>query len=127
MSIAKKILVADDSATARMIVKRCLEMVGFKGSEFIEAKDGQEALEMAESASPTLIVADLNMPRRDGESLLQALKSGTSTRAIPVVIASSAVNPVKNERLMSLGAMGIIAKPVSPATLRQALGALAEG
>lgn len=120
-----KILVADDSATARMILKRCLEMAGFKGADFLEAKDGQEALEMAEAHLPGFIVADLNMPRMDGESLLTALKASDATKGIPVVIASSAVNPVKNERLQALGALGIVAKPVSPATLRQALGPLA--
>lgn len=121
-----KILVADDSMTARMILKRCLEMIGFKTAVFLEAQDGQEALEMAEREAPDLIVADLNMPRMDGESLLRALKAGPATQAIPVVIASSAVNAVKNERLKALGSHGIVAKPVSPATLRQALGALAE-
>lgn len=120
----KKILVADDSATARMILIRCLEMVGFKQAQFLEAKDGQEALEIAAKEMPALIVADLNMPRMDGESLVKNLKAVTETRAIPVVIASSAVNPVKNERLQALGVLGILAKPVSPAALKQALGAM---
>jgi two-component system, chemotaxis family, chemotaxis protein CheY len=119
------ILVADDSTTARMIVRRCLEMIGFKEARFVEAKDGEEALAMAGKEAPDLIVADLNMPRMDGESLLKALKAGVGTMAVPVIIASSAVNAVKNERLIALGAHAITAKPVSPASLRQALGALA--
>ena len=110
--------------TARMIVKRCLEMIGFKDAQFFEAKDGEDALSMAAKEVPDLIMADLNMPRMDGESLLKALKDGASTKAVPVIIASSAVNAVKNERLMALGAFGIVAKPVSPASLRQVLGAL---
>jgi two-component system, chemotaxis family, chemotaxis protein CheY len=120
-----KILIADDSMTARMIVKRCLEMVGFKDAQFVEAKDGEEAFSLASKDVPDLVMADLNMPRMDGETLLKALKAAVVTKSIPVVIASSAVNAVKNERLMSLGAFGIIAKPVSPASLRIALGALA--
>lgn len=120
-----KILVADDSMTARMILRRCLEMVGWKNAVFLEAKDGQEALELALREAPDLIVADLNMPRMDGEKLLTALKADARTNAVPVLIASSAVNPQKNERLTAIGAHGIVAKPVSPAALRQALGALA--
>lgn len=122
----KKILVADDSMTARMIIKRCLEMIGFKEVRFLEAKDGMEALALAETEAPDLIVADLNMPRMDGETLLKSLKEGARTKVVPVVIASSAVNAIKNERLRALGAHGIVAKPVSPATLREALGALAD-
>lgn len=120
----KKILIADDSMTARMIVKRCLEMLGYKEAHYLEAKDGEEALTMAAKEIPDLVMADLNMPRMDGESLLKSLKADPNTKSIPVVIASSAVNAVKNERLMTLGAFGIVAKPVSPASLRQALGAL---
>jgi two-component system chemotaxis response regulator CheY len=122
----KKILIADDSMTARMILRRCLEMIGLKEARFIEAKDGREALEMSGSQSPDFILADLNMPNLDGEGLLKALKEAPATRGIPVVIASSALNPVRNERLSALGAHAVVAKPVSPATLRQALGPLAE-
>ena len=122
----KKILIADDSSTARMIVKRCLEMLGFKDAKFIEAKDGSEALAMALKEIPDLIVADLNMPNMDGEAMLKGLKENATTLNLPVIIASSAVNPVRIERLTGLGAYGIIAKPVSPATLRQAMGALAQ-
>jgi two-component system chemotaxis response regulator CheY len=117
-----KILIADDSRTARMIVRRCLEMAGFQGSAFLEADDGQAALEMAGRESPDLIVADLNMPRLDGEALLRFLKEAPATKPIPVVIASSAVNAVRSQRLTELGAHGIVQKPVSPAALSQALG-----
>ena len=120
----KKILIADDSTTARMIVRRCLEMVGFKEVQYFEAKDGEEALAIASKESPDLIMADLNMPKMDGEALLKALKMEPTTRDIPVVIASSAVNAVRNERLMALFAHAIVAKPVSPAVLKQALGTL---
>jgi two-component system chemotaxis response regulator CheY len=117
-----KILIADDSRTARMIVRRCLEMAGFQGAAFVEAVDGEDALILAGREAPDLIIADLNMPRLDGESLLKSLKEGAATRPIPVVIASSAVNAVRSARLTELGAHGIVQKPVSPAALSQALG-----
>jgi two-component system, chemotaxis family, chemotaxis protein CheY len=117
-----KILIADDSRTARMIVRRCLEMAGFQGASFVEAADGADALLLAGREAPDLIVADLNMPKLDGESLLKTLKEGAATRPIPVVIASSAINAVRSARLTELGAHGIVQKPVSPAALSQALG-----
>lgn len=118
-----KILIADDSRTARMIVRRCLEMAGFQGAAFLEADDGEAALALAGREAPDLIVADLNMPKLDGEALLKSLKEAHATRPIPVVIASSAVNAVRSRRLSELGAHGIVQKPVSPASLAHALGA----
>jgi two-component system, chemotaxis family, chemotaxis protein CheY len=117
-----KILIADDSRTARMVVRRCLEMSGLQGAEFIEAENGVAALAAASREAPDLIVADLNMPELDGESLLKGLKEGAATRGIPVVIASSAVNPVRTKRLSELGAHGVVQKPVSPGSLKEALG-----
>jgi len=117
-----KILIADDSRTARMIVRRCLEMAGFQGANFLEADDGEAALALAGSEAPDLIVADLNMPKLDGEALLKSLKEAPATRPIPVLIASSAVNAVRSKRLSDMGAYGIVQKPVSPAALAQALG-----
>ena len=118
-----KILIADDSRTARMIVRRCLEMAGFQGSSFLEADDGEAALALAVSEAPDLIVADLNMPKLDGETLLKSLKEAPATRPIPVVIASSAPNAVRSQRLTELGAFGIVQKPISPAALSHALAA----
>jgi two-component system chemotaxis response regulator CheY len=120
----RKILIADDSRTARLIVRRCFEMAGFGNAAFLEADDGAAALALAGAESPDLIVADLNMPGLDGEALLRDLKGSPATRPIPVVIASSAVNPVRARRLADLGALGVVAKPLSPASLRQALGGL---
>ena len=68
-----------------------------------------------------LVVADLNMPKLDGESLLRELKANPVTRHIPVLIATSAVNEVRTSRLLEAGAIGVIRKPVSPAAFKQAL------
>jgi two-component system, chemotaxis family, chemotaxis protein CheY len=118
------VLIADDSMTSRLILRRCLEMIGFQGMKFLEAKDGKEAYESAERDFPSLILADLNMPQWDGEQLIAKLKSNAKLAATPVVVVTSASTPVRKERLMSLGAYGVIAKPVSPATVREGLGGL---
>lgn len=121
----KKILIADDSMTARMILKRCMEMIGFKGSAWLEAKDGAEALGIASREKPDLLLIDLNMPRMGGEELLAALKQDPALKAIPVVVVSSVAGDDKKGRLASLGAHGSATKPISPAGLKEALGLLA--
>lgn len=118
------VLIADDSMTSRLILRRCLEMIGFQGTRFVEAKDGKEAYESAERDSPSLILADLNMPNLDGEQLITKLKGNSKLAATPVVVVTSASTPVRRERLMSIGAYGVISKPVSPATVRDGLGGL---
>ncbi len=123
----QSVLIADDSMTSRLILRRCLEMIGFQGIRFIEAKDGKEAYETAERDHPNLIMADLNMPQLDGEQLIGKLKSNTKLAATPIVVVTSASTLVKKERLMSLGAHGVIAKPVSPATVKEGLGELLQG
>ncbi len=108
-----KILIVDDSQTARMIMRRCIEMSGLQGPIFIEASDGETALATAKNELPDLIVADLNMPKIDGEALLNSLKTTGITQNIPVIIASSAVNTVRNQRLSELGVLGFVNKPVT--------------
>ena len=57
------VLVAEDSEDTRIMLKRALELKGYR---VFEAEDGQQALEMARRYSPTLMVIDLNMPVLDG-------------------------------------------------------------
>lgn len=118
------VLIADDSMTSRMILRRCLEMIGIQGFKIIEAKDGKEAYEWAERENPSLILADLNMPHLDGEQLIAKIKGNAKIASTPIVVVTSASNPVRRERLMGLGAFEVLAKPVSPAIVRDGLGGL---
>jgi len=101
-------------------------MVGFKDVVYLEAKDGKEAYDLAVKNDPALILADLNMPIMDGEQLIQKVKGNQSLAKTPMVVVTSAANPVRKERLLSLGAFGVIPKPVSPASIREGLGALTQ-
>lgn len=126
----KNVIIVDDSMTSRMIIRRCLDMIGFTGVLYHEAKDGAEALDLAiglpGGSGPDLMIADLNMPNMDGETLLAKLKESESTRNTPVLIASSATNAARMEKLAAMGVLGTIGKPVSPATLQKALGPVLE-
>lgn len=124
----KRILVVDDSRSARMIFIRCLKIVGFSEAEFIEAGDGQEAIEAFEAGGPIdLAIIDLNMPTMDGFTLLRRLKSDADRRALPVIVASSLINDVMRRRLREEGAHAVVAKPISPISLKAALAGIDGG
>jgi len=111
------IIIADDSTTARMIIRRCLEIAGADTATFLEAKDGKEALELAKNNDVQLLVTDLNMPNMDGQSLLRHIKSSPKLSELPVLIISSASNDAKQSGLLDMGAFAILGKPVTPANL----------
>ncbi|MCW8859733.1 MAG: response regulator, partial [Deltaproteobacteria bacterium] len=91
----KKIIVADDSSTARMFIKRCLQIIGLGDAEIIEAEHGKEALAAAKAQDVDLLLTDLNMPVMDGETLLKWVKSSPKLCDLPVIVITSAGNPVK--------------------------------
>lgn len=120
------IIIADDSVTARMIIKRCLEIAGLSEATFLDARDGTEALELVKNNQVDLLVTDLNMPKMDGLSLLKHVKASPRLSELPVLVISSVSNPAKTKELLSLGASAILGKPVSPAEVAEALENLSD-
>lgn len=119
----KKILLVDDSATSRMIIKRCFKIAGFQDSDYFEAEDGLDALTFfEENNSVDLIVTDLNMPKMDGNNLIKKLKINNKTSNIPVVIISSMGEELIEKELHDIGIKGIIKKPINPAKIMEVLG-----
>ena len=122
-----RIIIADDSETARMFIKRCLEIIGLRDAQFLEAANGRDALQLAKGqlakGEPAdLLVSDLNMPVMDGVTLLKWVKTSPKLVQLPVLIITSAGNPAKEQELMEQGALAVLNKPVSPANLLKALG-----
>ncbi|MBN1970035.1 MAG: response regulator [Candidatus Delongbacteria bacterium] len=115
------ILIADDSSTARMIIRKCLEIIGFSDSVFLEAENGREALKIIKNNSVQLICTDFNMPVMDGGIFLRWVKGSPKLKDIPVVIITSAGNPAREAELIENGAYSVIKKPVSPAVISKAL------
>ncbi len=110
----KRIVVADDSATARMFICRCLEIIGLGDAMIIEAENGKEALAKIKEAPTDLLITDLNMPVMDGETLLKWLNANPKLAGLPTLVVTSAGNPAKETELLTLGAMAVLNKPVSP-------------
>jgi|TARA_B100001079_G_scaffold100885_1_gene86694 two-component system chemotaxis response regulator CheY len=69
------VLLVDDSATMRKIVRREIDKIGFVVDEFIEAGDGKQGLEKVFNHSVDLILLDWNMPVMDGLTFVQTLRS----------------------------------------------------
>ena len=107
------ILVVDDEADARDLLRRTLEADGYR---VVVARSGAEALQHAERERPALITLDVMMPAMDGWAVLRKLKSDSELASIPVVMLSIVAN---RELSLSLGAVESIAKPFDRAQLRK--------
>jgi len=100
------VLVIDDDATFRQVVRRALEQEGFKVVE----GDGREALELARKSRPGLMLLDLRMPGVSGLQVLYALRSDKLTASIPVIVVSSTTDDDVTRETIALGAAGFLYK-----------------
>ncbi|MHC4870621.1 MAG: response regulator [Planctomycetota bacterium] len=110
----KKIVIADDSSTARMFIRRCLEIAGLDSVEFSEVENGKEALEYLKEYGADLLVTDLSMPVMGGVDLLKNIAASPKLNSTPVIVITSASNPAREKELLGLGAIAVLSKPVSP-------------
>lgn len=106
------ILVVDDTDDIRELFTVALEGAGFP---VIVARNGQEALGLADAHRPSIILLDIAMPVMDGIATIQALKENARTAGIPVMAVSA--HELVVAELRRLGFAGVVPKPVSPATL----------
>ena len=117
-----KIMIVDDSATSRMIIKRCFQMAGYQDSTFIEAEDGLKALSNLNRNAVDLVVTDLNMPKMDGATFIKKLRLIDKTKQLPVLIVSSMGNERLETELRDKDVMGILRKPLTPEKVTDVLG-----
>jgi two-component system chemotaxis response regulator CheY len=110
-----KILIVDDAAFMRMMVKENLKKAGF--TEFIEAGNGEEAIERYESESPELVLLDITMPVKDGLAALQEIRENDPEAR--VVMCSAMGQESLVIEAIRLGALDFIVKPFKPERLLQ--------
>jgi len=110
--MAYSVLIVDDSAVMRTFIRRVMTLSGFEVGECLEASDGEEALaRLRLHPQIDVILTDINMPKMNGEQLLEQLRSDGMLGATKGRIL----------RMISLGADGYITKPFSPEALREEL------
>jgi PAS domain S-box-containing protein len=118
----KKVLVVDDREDNRMLVRMML--VGL-GLEVHEARHGGEALDLARSQPPDLVISDLLMPVMDGYTFLRAWKTDPALATIPfLVYTATYVEPQDEQLALDLGADAFIRKPEEPETFIARIQAL---
>jgi len=116
-----KILIADDSGTARMFIKQCLEISIPEDVEFLEATNGQEALKLLKVGGVDLLVTDLNMPVLDGRELIRRISASPKLNGMPMMVITSSGNEARKQELLDLGANVVLRKPVNPMKIAEGL------
>ena len=110
----KRILLADDSVTALTMHRMIL---GGAGYELLTAQDGQEAIDVATSSQPDLILMDVVMPRKTGFEAVRALRRQDGTKTIPVIMVTTRAEAKIIEICFQCGCNDYINKPVDGAVL----------
>lgn len=105
------ILVAEDSAPIAALIQAALAREGYK---VLLATDGLEALKIALTERPKLVITDSAMPRMDGYGLLRAMKANPLTSEIPVIMLTSKASSEDEQKALEFGFSDFIPKPVQP-------------
>ncbi|MFN4236797.1 MAG: response regulator [Vogesella sp.] len=119
--MAKTILIVDDSASLRQVVKIALMDAGY---EVIEAGNGQEGLQRLDGRKIHLIVSDVNMPIMDGITFLKNVKQHPSYKFTPVIMLTTETSDDKKKAGQEAGAKAWVVKPFQPPILLAAISKL---
>jgi two-component system chemotaxis response regulator CheY len=109
------ILIVDDSATMRALVRAALEADAHVA---VEAANGAAALSMLAHTAVDLVITDVLMPELDGISLTRALRADERFRAVPILVLTTEATSAVKERGRAAGATAWLVKPFDPHTLR---------
>lgn len=112
------ILVVDDSATVRAVIKKTLEIAGVPVSKLYQAENGKEALEILSESWIDLVFADINMPVMTGIEMVERMAADGLLKTIPVVVVSTEGSATRIEQLKAKGVSAYIRKPFTPELLR---------
>jgi len=114
-SAIQRVLIVDDEPDIRLIAELSLRRVG--GWEVASAGSGGEALALAASFRPDVILLDVMMPTMDGPMTLRRLRQQPALAAVPVIFITARAQRHEVERYREVGAAGVIVKPFDPMSL----------
>ena len=114
-----KVLVADDFATMRKIVRNILKQIGF--DDIVEAEDGQAALQVLKSENIGLVVTDWNMPNMNGLELLQKIRTDPKTANLPVLMVTAEGLKENVVAAVKAGVNNYVVKPFTAEVLQEKL------
>ncbi len=119
--MACKVLVVDDEPYMHRLLQHHFERAGF---QLLNARNGREAIQVAEQNLPNLIVMDVMMAEMDGLTALKQLKKADQTKGIPVIMITASAHHVTRQEAESSGAALFLTKPFSPTQLLMAVRTL---
>ncbi|MBI4843704.1 MAG: response regulator [Nitrospirae bacterium] len=105
----RKILIVDDNAKNRKLLKVILES---HGHETIEADNGKEGVRLAKESKPALVLMDVQMPEMDGIEATKILHSEDETAGIPVIAVTSYAMKGDKEKFLATGFTDYVSKPI---------------
>jgi two-component system, response regulator PdtaR len=114
--VAARILIAEDETIIRLDLRELLERAGFEVCA--EARDGEEAIELARSEAPDLALLDVKMPRLDG---IEAARRILDERPIPIVMVTAYGEEELVSRAVEAGVFGYLVKPFRESDLLPAI------
>ena len=120
------ILIVDDSATTRAMIKRTIKLAQVPAENLFEAENGQAALDVLENVHVDLVVADLNMPTMNGFEMTRRMIANPATSSIPVVLVSAEPNAVEFAENHG-GIKACLPKPFAPEDMRAVIQKVLEG
>jgi two-component system chemotaxis response regulator CheY len=119
--MAYNVLIVDDSATMRALVRKVLKISGLDLGECFEGANGKEALEVLENNWVDLVLSDLHMPEMDGAALVKALRQNHLWQTIPVVLITTEARQEVLAPFFESGIQGYIRKPFRPEDIKEKL------
>ena len=120
-----RILIADDSATMRAMIRRALRQSGFDADTTVEVGDGAAVVKITASEKFDLILLDWNMPNMNAADVLRVFVARGLTT--PVVLVTTEGSEEMRRRAAALGAPHVISKPFTDDVFRSVLGAALRG
>lgn len=113
-----KILIVDDSATTRALIRRAIQLAGIPADAIHEAANGLMALKVLDEHDVDLVLADLHMPEMSGVDLAMRIFATERLSHLAVVTISAEPDESRLERLRELGVRATLRKPFTPEALR---------
>ncbi len=113
-----QILIAEDNAVNRELLRELLEPCGYS---VVEACNGKEALAMIERSQPDLLLLDISMPVLDGFDAVRKIRENPRLSALPVIAITAYAMQGDREKILSSGFNGYLSKPVNSRSLAQEL------
>lgn len=117
------VLLVEDSADNRFMMRRLLELNGY---DVLEAVNGVEAIRLAEEMLPDLILMDLNLPIMDGPTATRRIREVEALKEIPIVVVTACDTPECHREAFASGCNEYVTKPIDVGLLEDLIKSLVE-